>query len=262
MNSKTSISVYILAYNEEAKIEECIKSVLWADEVVLIDSHSKDKTAQIAENLGVKVVQEDFEGFGKIRVAGIKHTVHDWILSIDADERCTEIAKNEILETINSLNPKDAYYIPRINKFMGKKIRFCGWYPNYRQPQLFKRGKMTYEVKDLVHEDYQVNGTVGYLKKDITQIPFLSISEIFYKMNRYSELGAEKLLSKGKKVPPMPMIVLRSLWTFIRIYFLRLGILDGTPGFVIAFSNMEGTFYRYLKFRELAKKEVILSSNP
>ena len=121
---------------------------------------------------------------------------------------------------------------------------------------------MTYEVKDLVHEDYQVDGTVGYLKKDITQIPFLSISEIFYKMNRYSELGAEKLQSKGKKVPSMSMIVLRSLWTFIRIYFLRLGILDGSPGFVIAFSNMEGTFYRYLKFRELAKKSVIPSSNP
>ena len=152
-------------------------------------------------------------------MAGIEHTTHDWILSIDADERCTEIAKNEILETINSLNAKDAYYIPRVNEFMGKKIRFCGWYPNYRQPQLFKRGKMTYEVKDLVHEDYKLDGTVGYLKKDITQIPFLSISEIFYKMNRYSELGAEKLQSKGKKAPSMPMIVLRSLWTFIRIYF-------------------------------------------
>ena len=256
------ISVYVLAYNEEAKIEDCIKSVLWADEVVLIDSHSTDKTAQLAEELGAKVVQVDFEGFGKIRVAGITHTTHDWILSIDADERCTEIAKNEILETVNSPDTKDAYYIPRINEFMGKKIRFCGWYPNYRQPQLFKRGKMTYEVKDLVHEDYQVDGTVGYLKKDITQIPFLSISEIFYKMNRYSELGAEKLQSSGIKVPSMPMIFLRSLWTFIRIYFLRLGILDGAPGFVIAFSNMEGTFYRYLKFRELAKKSFIPSSNP
>ena len=249
MNSK--LSVYVLAFNEEAKIEDCIKSVLWADEVVLIDSHSTDKTAEITEDLGAKVVQVDFEGFGKIRMAGIEHTTHDWILSIDADERCTETAKNEILQTINSLKPKDAYYIPRINEFMGKKIRFCGWYPNYRQPQLFKRGKMTYEVKDLVHEDYQVDGTVGYLKKDITQIPFLSISEIFYKMNRYSELGSEKLHSKGKKVPSMPMIVLRSLWTFIRIYFLRLGILDGVPGFVIAFCNMEGTFYRYLKLREL-----------
>jgi len=249
MNSK--LSVYVLAFNEEAKIEDCIKSVLWADEVVLIDSHSTDKTAEITEDLGAKVVQVDFEGFGKIRMAGIEHTTHDWILSIDADERCTETAKNEILQTINSLKPKDAYYIPRINEFMGKKIRFCGWYPNYRQPQLFKRGKMTYEVKDLVHEDYKVDGTVGYLKKDITQIPFLSISEIFYKMNRYSELGAEKLQSKGKKLPSMTMIVLRSLWTFIRIYFLRLGILDGVPGFVIAFCNMEGTFYRYLKLREL-----------
>ena len=187
------ISVYVLAFNEEAKIEDCIKSVLWADEVVLIDSHSTDRTARIAEELGAKVVQVDFEGFGKIRMAGIEHTTHDWILSIDADERCTVIAKNEILETINSLNAKDAYFIPRVNEFMGSKIRFCGWYPNYRQPQLFKRGKMTYEVKDLVHEDYKVDGTIGYLKKDITQIPFLSISEIFYKMNRYSELGAEKL---------------------------------------------------------------------
>ena len=248
---KAKVSVYVLAYNEEAKIEDCIKSVLWADEVVLIDSHSTDKTAQIAEELGTKVVQVDFEGFGKIRMSGIEHTTHDWILSIDADERCTESAKNEILDTINSLDAKDAYYIPRINEFMEKKIRFCGWYPNYRQPQLFKRGKMSYEVKDLVHEDYKVDGTVGYLKKDITQIPFLSISEIFYKMNRYSELGAEKLQSKGKKLPSMTMIVLRSLWTFIRIYFLRLGILDGVPGFVIAFCNMEGTFYRYLKLREL-----------
>jgi len=248
---KAKLSVYILAFNEEAKIEDCVKNVTWADEVVVIDSHSTDKTAQIAKELGAKVVQVDFEGFGKIRMSGIEHTTHDWILSIDADERCTENAKSEIIETINSLNAKDAYYIPRINEFMGKKIRFCGWYPNYRQPQLFKRGKMTYEVKDLVHEDYNVEGSVGYLKKDITQIPFLSISEIFYKMNRYSELGAEKLQSKGKKLPSMTMIVLRSLWTFIRIYFLRLGILDGVPGFVIAFCNMEGTFYRYLKLREL-----------
>lgn len=248
------LSIYVLAFNEEKKISDCIKSVMWADEVVLIDSHSTDRTAQIAEDLGAKVIQVDFDGFGKIRMAGIEHTTHDWILSIDADERCTDKSKTEILKTINSKSAKDAYYIPRRNSFMGRKVRFCGWYPNYRQPQLFRRGKMTYEVKDLVHEDYNVYGSCGFLKNDIIQIPFLNISEIFYKMNRYSELGAEKLNSKGKKVPTMPMILLRSLWTFIRIYFLRLGILDGASGFVIAFSNMEGTFYRYLKYRELAQK--------
>ena len=249
-NNSVKLSVYILAFNEEAKIADCVKSVTWADEVVVIDSHSTDKTAEIAERLGAKVVQVDFEGFGGIRVAGITHTRHDWILSIDSDERCTPNARQEILEIINSEDAKDAYYIPRRNIFMGKKIRFGGWYPNYRQPQLFRRGKLTYEAKDLVHEGYKIEGSIGYLKKDITQIPFTGVSEIFYKMNRYSDLGAEKLQSKGKKAPSMIMIVLRSLWTFIRIYLLRLGILDGAPGFVIAFSNMEGTFYRYLKFRE------------
>jgi len=248
---KAKVSVYVLAFNEEDKIVDCLNSVSWADEVVLIDSYSSDKTAEIAESLGARVVQVDFKGFGGIRMAGITHTKYDWILSIDSDERCTADAQDEILKTINSQSSKDAYYIPRRNHFMGKEIRFCGWYPNYRQPQLFRRGKLTYEVQDLVHEGYGIEGSIGYLKKDITQIPFTGVSEIFYKMNRYSDLGAEKLLQKGKKSPSFPYILFRSLWTFIRIYILRLGILDGIPGFVIALSNFEGTFYRYLKLREL-----------
>ena len=250
-NNSVKLSVYVLAFNEEAKIEDCVKSVTWADEVVVIDSHSTDKTAEIAGKLGAKVVQIDFEGFGGIRVAGITHTQHDWILSIDSDERCTPKAKQEILEVINSDDAKDVYYIPRRNIFMGKKIRFCGWYPNYRQPQLFRRGKLIYEAKDLVHEGYKIEGSIGYLKNDITQIPFTGVSEIFYKMNRYSDLGAEKLMQKGKSSPSFSYILFRSLSTFIRIYLLRLGILDGIPGFVIALSNFEGTFYRYLKLREL-----------
>ena len=248
------LSVYILTFNEEAKIEDCVKSVTWADEVVVIDSHSTDNTAKIAEELGAKVVQVDFEGFGGIRVAGIDHTQHDWILSIDSDERCTPDAKDEILSIVNSEDSKDVYYIPRRNIFMDKKIRFCGWYPNYRQPQLFRRGKLNYEAKDLVHEGYSIEGSIGYLKKDITQIPFKGVSEIFYKMNRYSDLGAEKLLIKGKTLPSLPYILLRSVWAFIRIYLLRLGFLDGVPGFVIALSNFEGTFYRYLKLRELHRE--------
>ena len=256
MMNKAKLSVYILAYNEEEKIEDCVKSATWADEVVVIDSHSTDKTAEISESLGAKVVQVDFEGFGKIRMSGIEHTQFPWILSIDADERFTEEARREVEEIINSEDAKDAYYIPRRNLFMGKKIRFCGWYPNYRQPQLFRRGKMTYEAKDLVHEDYLVKGSKGYLSNSIIQIPFLGLSEVLQKMDRYSELGAGKLLAKQKKCPSKLNISLRSLWTFVRIYFLRLGFLDGWPGFVIAFSNMEGTFYRYAKYREQQRIEL------
>ena len=250
MNKKVQLSVYILAYNEEAKIGDTIKSLTWADEIVVIDSFSTDRTVEISKELGAKVVQVKFEGFGKLRMAGIENTSHEWIFSIDSDERCTPEAKEEILSTIVSENSKGIYFIPRRNIFMGKKIRFCGWYPNYRQPQLFRRGKMTYEAKDLVHEDYIVNGSVGHLQKPIMQIPFLNISEIMQKMDRYSELGAAKLVDKKKKGPSYLNIILRSIWTFIRIYILRLGILDGWAGFVIAFSNMEGTFYRYTKYKE------------
>ena len=253
MNKMVPLSVYILAFNEEAKIGDTIKSVTWADEIVVIDSFSTDRTVEISEKLGAKVVQVEFEGFGKLRMAGIEHTSHDWIFSIDSDERCTPDAKTEILSTIGNDQSKDIFFMPRRNIFMGKKIRFCGWYPNYRQPQLFKRGKMTYEAKDLVHEDYIINGTVGHLKKPILQIPFLNISEIMQKMDRYSELGAGKLIDKKKKCPSYLNIILRSLWTFVRIYILRLGILDGWAGFIIAFCNMEGTFYRYAKFKELLR---------
>jgi glycosyltransferase involved in cell wall biosynthesis len=248
---KPMISVYVLAFNEEEKIADCINSATWADEIVVIDSHSTDKTAEIAKNLGAKVVQVNFEGFGKIRMSGIEHTKYPWILSIDADERFTDEARNEVEQIINSKDSNDAYFIPRRNVFLGKKIKFCGWYPNYRQPQLFRRGKMVYETKDLVHEDFEVHGSIGYLINSINQIPFLNISEIFQKMDRYSQLGAEKLHAKGKKAPHGLVVLLRSIWTFFRIYILRAGILDGWAGFIIAFCNMEGTFYRYAKLKEI-----------
>ena len=251
---KAKLSVYILAFNEEAKIEDCVKSVTWADEVVVIDSHSTDKTVEIAERLGPKVVQVDFEGFGGIRVAGIAHTQHDWILSIDSDERCTPDAKEEILETINSEDAKDVYYIPRRNIFMGKKIRFCGWYPDYRQPQLFRRGKMSYESKDQVHEGYNILGSTGYFKESILQIPFLNYSEMIQKLDRYTELGAQKLLSRKKKVSSLNIAV-RSMWAFLLTYIIKLGFLDGWRGLVIAFCNMEGTFLKYAKYKELLRNK-------
>ena len=247
------MSVYILAYNEEAKIEDCIKSVLWANEVVLIDSDSTDKTSKIAENLVRKWYRLIFEGFGKIRMAGIKYTTHDWILSIDADERCTPDAQNEILEILGSSTSADAYFFPRRNIFMGKKIKFCGWYPDYRQPQLFKQGKLTYEAEHQVHEGYSVIGKVEYLKNPIIQIPFLSYSELIQKMDRYTKLGAEKLLAKNKHVSSLN-IAFRSCWAFIQTYIIKLGFLDGWAGFVIAFCNMEGTFFKYAKYKELLAK--------
>jgi glycosyltransferase involved in cell wall biosynthesis len=252
------LSVYILAFNEEEKIGETLESVNWADEIVVVDSFSTDRTVEIAEEYGANVVQEKFQGFGKLRVAGIRHTTNPWIFTIDSDERCTPDAKEEILKIINDDHSADAYLVPRRNYFMGKLIRFGGWYPNYRQPQLFRRGKMTFPEEDLVHEGYILDGRLAKMRNPINQIPFRNLSEVLRKMDRYSELGARKLKQKGKS-SNIGKACIRALWTFVRIYLLRLGFLDGWAGFVIAFGNLEGAFYKYAKLSEVNRIEELES---
>ena len=137
------ISVYIIAFNEVDKIRDCINSVIWADEIIVADSYSSDGTTEIAEELGAKVVQIKFNGYGDLRNQAISFCSGDWIFSLYSDERCTQTVYDEIQAILN--NPlHDIYKVPRKNFFMGRWIKFSGWYPNFRQPQLFRNGKMTY----------------------------------------------------------------------------------------------------------------------
>ena len=244
------ISVYIIAYNEADKIHDCINSVLWADEIIVIDSNSTDETPKIAKDLGAKVVNVTFDGFGKLRNKAISYCTKDWILSIDSDERCTRQVRDEILALIEKTS-LDIFRIPRKNYFMGKWIKFSGWYPNYRQPQLFRTGKMNYDLNK-VHEGYISNSDheIGTIKNSIWQFPFKNAEEIIQKADSYSTLGASKLNIKGVSGGVMKAF-LHGLWSFVKHYFLKLGFLDGGAGFVIAFGNFEGTFYRYIKLAEL-----------
>lgn len=241
----TRISAYIIAYNEERNIGDAVKSVLWADEVVVVDSFSSDRTADIAESLGARVVQVAFEGFGRLRTAAIASTRHDWIFSLDTDERCTVEASEEIRSIINSPEAADAYYVPRRNVFMGRWIRHCGFYPDYRQPQLFRRSVLSFD-EAMVHEGFTVKGSVGYMQQFIYQYPYRDFSQLIGKMERYSTLGAEKLTDRGKTVSMLSAFI-HGFAAFFRIYIIKLGILDGWAGFVISFANFEGTFYRYAK---------------
>jgi len=243
------ISVYIIAFNEEDKIRDCINSVLWADEIILADSYSTDSTAKIAKKMGAKVIQVEFNGFGNLRNQAIKNCSNEWILSIDSDERCTIEVRDELIKITE--NPLcDIYRIPRKNFFMGRWIRFSGWYPNYRQPQFFKRGMMTYDLKP-VHEGFVPKSElpIGKLANHIWQFPFKNIEEVISKANRYSTLGVRKLEKRNKKSKVFKAFI-HGLWSFIKHYFIKLGFLDGGAGFVIAFGNFEGTFYRYLKLYE------------
>lgn len=242
------ISVYIIAFNEEEKIKDALESVAWADEIVVADSFSIDGTAKIAKASGARVVQIPFNGFGSLRNHAIEACSHDWIFSLDSDERCTLGAKHEILEIINNPDSLDVYYVPRRNYFMGRWIRHGGFYPDYRQPQLFRKGVLNFKP-DAVHERYDVvsEKPCGYFKAFINQIPFKNLEEVIHKANRYSTLGAEKLAETGKK-SGMFKAVLHGFWAAFTLYFLKLGCLDGWPGFIIAFGNFEGTFYKYAKF--------------
>lgn len=247
------VSVYIIAFNEEEKIKDALKSVAWADEIIVADSFSTDGTVKIAKAHGATVVQIPFNGFGSLRNDAIAACSHDWIFSLDSDERCTLGAKQEILDIINDPDSLDAYYVPRRNFFMGRWIRHAGFYPDYRQPQLFRKGVLVFKP-DAVHERYEVisGKPCGYLKASINQIPFKNLEEVIHKANRYSTLGADKMVASGK-TPGMFKAVLHGFWAAFSLYFLKLGCLDGWPGFIIAFGNFEGTFYKYAKFYLKAK---------
>jgi glycosyltransferase involved in cell wall biosynthesis len=243
------VSAYIIGFNEERNIENAIKSVLWADEVVLVDSFSTDRTVEIALSYGVRVVQIPFEGFGKLRNSAIASCSHDWVFSLDTDERCTQETAREVAQIVADPEAKDAYYLPRRNIFMGKWVQHSGWYPDYRQPQLFRKKALLFS-DDLVHESYEVHGSIGYFKSYIWQIPYRNFSQMNAKTERYSTLGAGKLSARGKK-PSMWNALSHGINAFARIYFFKKGFLDGWAGFVLAFSYFEVTFYKYAKQVEL-----------
>jgi glycosyltransferase involved in cell wall biosynthesis len=239
------ITAYILAYTQAEKFEAAVSTVLWADEVLVIDSFSTDGTRALAEALGARVVDVPFHGFGDLRNRALEHCTHDWIFSLDSDERCTTEVRDEILALIAGQPAHDVYLVPRRSYMMGRWISGSGWYPNFRQPQLFRRGAMRYTLEP-VHEGYEnLSGKpLGVLNNAVWQFPFRNLEELIDKMNRYSSLGVPKLA--GKRVS-MASALGHGLWSFVKHYVFKRGFLDGWAGFVIAFGNFEGTFYRYAK---------------
>jgi glycosyltransferase involved in cell wall biosynthesis len=242
------ISAYIIAYNEAAKVGDAIRSVQWADEVVLADSNSTDETAAIAQSLGARVVQIPFSGFGKLRNDAVDACAHEWIFSLDADERCTPEVGQEA-RALAGRGEHGAFFVPRRNFFLGREIRHSGWYPNYRQPQLFRKDAMRYEMSP-VHEGFELSPgvTTGYLRQAIWQLPFKDLHESIAKMNRYSSLGATKRRQSGSS---WGKALSHGVWAFWKHYLFKCGFLDGWAGLVIALSYFEVTFYRYAKAVEL-----------
>jgi glycosyltransferase involved in cell wall biosynthesis len=240
-----TVSAYILAFNEAVKIKAAIETVLWADEIIVVDSQSTDGTPDIAAALGARIVQVPFAGFGDLRNRAVEACRCEWVFSLDADERCTAAVRDEIVSLLAGTPPHDVYRVPRRNYFMGRRIRGSGWYPNFRQPQLFRKGSLRYTLEP-VHEGYEILGdaTVGTLRNAIWQLPFRDLEEVVRKMNRYSSLGVPKLAHQRVS---MAGAFGHAFWAFWKHYLFKLGFIDGWAGFVIAFAYFEVTFYCYAK---------------
>lgn len=239
------VSAYILTFNEAEKIGAAVQSVLWADEIVVVDSASNDGTIEIVEKFGARVVQIPFSGFGELRNQAVAACRNEWVFSLDADERCTEAVRDEVLGLLASGPAHDVYQVPRRNFFMGQWITGSGWYPNYRQPQFFRRGALLYKP-DQVHEGYELrtDKPVGKLDNAIWQFPFAGLDEVISKLNRYSTLGVSKI---SHRQVSMSSALLHAAWAFFKHLVMKRGFKDGWAGFVIALQSFEGTFYRYAK---------------
>jgi glycosyltransferase involved in cell wall biosynthesis len=240
-----SLSVTVITKNEAHNIEACLRSVAFADEIIVLDSGSTDNTVQLARSFGAKVsTSADWQGFGIQKNRALALASSDWVLSIDADERVPAELQAEILCVLEQAPTFDAYSFPRLSSYCGQYMHHSGWHPD-RVTRLFRRHGAVFS-DDLVHEKIITSGLVGKLRYALLHESFKDLESVLDKTNRYSTAGAQSLLKKGKTAS-LSKALGHGLWAFIRTYFFRLGFLDGRIGLVLAISNAEGTYYRYLK---------------
>src|SRR5438128_8367241 len=245
------LSAYVFTFNEEGKIQGALESLTWADEIVVLDSHSTDRSEQMCQEYTDKVYQCDFVGFGELRNRALELVTHDWVLSLDADERATDELREEIQAELASGPRADAFFVPRKNFFLGRWIRHCGWYPDYRQPQFFNKHRLRYR-DDLVHEGFDVTGRVDYLRGHVLQYPFRDLGEYLRKMSRYSTLMAEQMHQRGEKFHTHQLVT-HPVFSFFNMYALRQGFLHGMPGLVLSLLYAYYTFGKYAKLREAVR---------
>lgn len=245
MVANVRISVTVITKDEEMSIRRCLESVSWANEVIVLDSGSADRTVDIACEMGANVVvTEDWPGFGPQKNRALDNATGDWILSLDADEWLTPEAIDEIRSTVAENVRFDAFRLPRSSSFCGRFMRHSGWRPDY-VVRLFRRGRARFS-DDIVHERTLVDGGIGTLHNPIMHETYVNLEDMEEKFNRYSSLGAQTLHARGERGGLVKAVV-HGLAAFLRTYLLRRGFLDGREGFMLAIANAEVAYYKYAK---------------
>lgn len=245
------ITVNIICSNEEKNIEACLKSASWADEIVVVDGESTDRTVEIARRYTNKVLVNKWQGYAEQRQFALDNSAGDWVLVLDADERCSDGLKEEILTITKSPdNRYSGFRIPRKNFFLGKWIKHGGWYPGY-QFRFFMREKAGVSER-LVHEGYVIEGETGIMKNDILHYTVQSISEFMTKVNKYSTLQAEE--KSSRKDVRFWHLLFRPVAAFFVQFFIRGGFRDGIHGLMVTNFDVITNMLTYMKIWELQNK--------
>ena len=248
-----SLSIVIITRNEEANLACTLKSVEWADEIVVLDSGSTDRTREIAESFQTKFFCEPWKGFAAQKNSALQQATGDWILSLDADEEVEPALAEEIRDTLARNPAESGFWIPRKNFFLGRWIRHGGFYPDPKL-RLFRRGAGIFEDR-LVHEDIRVQGATGKLRNNLLHHAYPTLESYLEHMNRYSSLGAEMANAKrGPAAFSVVDIVIRPRLTFFYNYFLRGGFLDGREGLLLHLYHANYVSWKYAKAWERSRK--------
>ena len=246
-----SLSVVIITLNEEANLPRTLQSVAWADEIVIVDSGSTDRTREIAEAFHARFYVEPWRGFAAQKNFALSKASCDWVFSLDADEEVEPALADEIRATV-AANPSTAgFFIPRKNFFLGRWIRHGGFYPDPKL-RLFRRGSGQFEDR-LVHEDVRLNGPTAKLKHHLLHHAYPTLDSYLDHMNRYSSLGAQMAVAKGPMRFSFVNVVIRPRLTFLYNYILRAGFLDGREGLLLHLYHAEYVSWKYAKAWERSR---------
>jgi glycosyltransferase involved in cell wall biosynthesis len=246
------LSVITLTLNEAHNIGECLQSVSWADQIVVIDAGSTDGTVDIARRYTPQVEVLPWKGYGAARNAALERVTGDWVLWLDADERVTAELAEEITRVLATDSPGvDGYAVARRAYFCGKWIRHCGWYPG-RVVRLFRKGKARFS-ETRVHEQLVIDGRVVDSRHDILHYTDPDLNHYFSKFNRYTTLAAEDLAQNGRG-PRISDLIVKPAFMFVKMYILRLGFLDGVHGLVLSKASAAYVFAKYAKLWDISRQ--------
>lgn len=255
---RPTLTVVIVAVNEEHNIGACIQSAQFADEVLVLDSGSTDRTIELASAAGARVVQTDWPGYGPQQQRGFALATGDWLMSLDADERITPTLQQEILAAIAD-DQHDGYRIPRLSELCGRFILHGGWRPDLTL-RLGRRHLAGF-TDHFLHAHMTVEGQIGTLRHSLIHYSYPDVSDMLKKLDRYSSGHARDMAQHGRDAT-LSSAIGRAAWAFVRTYVLRLGFLDGGHGLMLAIYNAEYTYYKYLKLIHIRRPTVRPASPP